>query len=325
VGWNGADLVDDFSAELGDTSSTFKTKVLRWLNDGIRDISTSHQWPFLREKGKVILTSGQDTHSIVLSAPSAPTLAALSGGTLTDATSYKVLITFYEGASGVESIAGEESASLTTASPNQSITVSGIPVSSSTLVTARRVYLSKAGAAFYLYSTISNNTATTTTITADTSSTVTPPDENAIHMVDGDFYLEDERIIEGYSLQRLIFETNGIVSNGTPLVWAPINQEDILVYPRPGSNISATFYYFKLPGKVFNSSTSRPEIPSWLFEQLHDYVIWRGFQYRDRAGQESKKLNYDQGLRMAISKKGRAIKRSGRVRSVTPDSDGYCS
>lgn len=325
MGWNGADLVDDFSAELGDTSSTFKTKVLRWINDGIRDIATSHQWPFLREKGKVILASGQDTHSIVLPQPSAPTLAGLVGGSLTDATSYKVLVTFYEGASQIESVAGVDSAALVTATPDLSITVTGIPISASTLVTARKIYLSKAGAEFFLYSTISDNTTVATTITTETSSTLTPPDQNAIHMIDGDFYLEDERIIEGYSLQRLIFETNGIVSSGTPLIWAPINQEEIRIYPSPSSNTTASFYYFKLPAKVFNVSTSQPQIPSWLFEQLHDYVIWRGYQYRDRAGKESMKLNFDQGLRMAISKKGKSIKRSGRVRSVTPNSDGYCS
>jgi len=323
MGWNGADLVSDFSAELGDTSTSFQTKVLRWINDGIRDIATSHNWHFLREKGKVILASGQDSHLIPLTAPSAPTLAALAGGSLTASSVYKVIITFYEGTAEVESKAGTASASITPTGANLSITVSTIPVSASTLVTARKVYLSKDGGAYKYYSTISNNTATTTTITVDTTSTITPPDYDAIHMIDGDFWLADDRMLEGYTAQRLKFETNGTVSNGTPSIWAPINEEEILVYPRPSSATTADFYYFKLPAQVFNDSDSQPQIPAWLFDDLYNYVVWRGYAYRDRDGKESKQINYKQGLRETISRKGMPVKKSGRIRCVTGDSDGY--
>lgn len=323
MGWNGADLITDFSQELGDTSTAFKTKVLRWINEGIRDIATSHNWPFLREKGKAILTSGQDTHSLVLSAPTAPSLALLAGGSLTADSACTVLITYYEGVSGVESVAGTASSSATPTGANLSLTVSSIPVSSAPLVTARRVYLSQGGGAYKLYSTISDNTSTTTTITANASSDVAPPDESYIHMLDGDPFIEGSRILYGQSLQQLKFETAADTSSGTPERWAAINQSEIVVYPKPSSNTTMSFYYFKLPAKVVDSSASYPQLPGWLYEQLHDYVIWRGYSYRDRDGKESKKANYDEGLRLAISRKGKDIKRAGRVRSVTPDSDGY--
>jgi hypothetical protein len=141
-------------------------------------------------------------------------------------------------------------------------------------------------------------------------------------MVDGDFYLADNRIINGTSLQDFIFKTAGISATGNPSIWAPVNNEEIVVYPKPTADTVATFYYFKLPRQVFGLAASVPEMPSWLKDCLHDYVIWRGYEYRDRAGKESKKLNYDSGLRLAISRKGKAIKKSGRIRSVTPDSDG---
>lgn len=322
MAWNGADLVSDFSSELGDTSSAFQTKVLRWINEGIRDISTSFNWPFLREKGKAILASGQDTHTIVLSEPTAPTLAALAGGSLA-LVPYQVLITYYESESQVESKAGTASSAITPAGGNLSITVSAIPVSASTLVTARRVYLSKNGGAYYLYSTIANNTATTTTITTDTTDTTEPPDQHAIGRIDGDFFISGDRVIQGYTIQRLRFETNGATSSGTPNYWAPFNQEQILVYPTPTSNTTVEFYYFKIPARVFNLSTSQPQMPAWLYDDLYNYVMWRGYAYRDRDGKESKQINYKNGLRETISRKGGAVKRYGRVRSITGDSDGY--
>lgn len=326
MGWNGQDLVDDFSAELGDTSSSFEIKVTRWINEGLRDIATSHEWPFLRTRGQSILAASTDTNSLVPVKPTAPTLAALAGGSLTADSVYKVLVTYYEGVAEVESIAGEASASITPTGSDLSITVTNIPVSAWPLVTARKIYLSKDGAAYYLYSTIANNTATTTTITANTSSTFTPPDQWYINKIDGDLYLENNQVLEGYSLQRLRYETNGQTSpTGTPSVWASINQTSVAVYPKPTANTTATFYYFKLPAQVFNSSESVPQIPSWMYEALHDYVIWRGYQYRDRAGQESKRANYDNALRIQISRKGTDKKKSGRVRSVTPDSDGYAT
>jgi hypothetical protein len=326
MGWNGQDLVDDFSAELSDTSTAFKTKVTRWINEGLRDIATSHEWPFLRARGQAILAASADTNSLVPTQPTAPTLTVAAGGSLTASSVYTVLVTYYEGVAEVESIAGAASASATPTGTDLTINVSAIPVSTFPLVTARKIYLSKAGGPYYLYETIANNTATTTTITADTTSTITPPDQWYISKLDGDLYLENKQVLEGYSLQRLRYETNGVVNTtGTPSVWASINQTSVAVYPRPTSATTVSFYYFKLPSQIFNTNTSVPQIPSFMYEALHDYVIWRGFQYRDRAGQESKRANYDNSFRIQVSRKGTDKKRSGRIRSVTPDSDGYAT
>lgn len=322
MGWNGLDLTNDFSAELGDTSAAFKTKVLRWINEGIKDISTSHQWPFLREKGKFSLVAATDTQDITLGKPGAPTVSPLAGGSLALLSEYKILITFYEGVSGVESIAGTPSAGVTPLTTDLSINVTLIPVSLNPLVTARKVYVSKGGGAYAYYSTISDNTTLTTTVTADTTSLITPPDENMVGMIDGDFFIEDDRIIEGTSLQNMLIRSNGNNASGTPSLWAPINQEEIRVYPKPSAIAIVSFFYFKLPAKVFGLNTSVPQIPSWLYDDLRNYVIYRGFAFRDRSGQESKKLNYDQGLRLTISRKGRPAKKSMRIRCVTPDSDG---
>lgn len=324
MAWNGAGLVSDFSSELGDTSDTFKARVLGWINDGLVDIATSHKWPFMRERGQSVLTASQDTHNIVPSAPTAPSGAISTGGALTADSVYKVLITFYESVAGVESIRGAESASITPTGTDLTIDLTSIPVSAFPLVTARRIYLSKDGGSFFYSGEIANNTATTASITADTTSTALPPDDSYVYVIDGDLYLENNRFLRNQSLQGLRFETNAqLNTSGTPSVWASVNQEQVVVYPRPSSNTTVTFYYFKMPDYVFDSIDSVIPMPKFMYECIHDYVIWRGFQYRDRNGQESKRANYDNNLRTQISKKGSDKKGSGRVRSVTADSDGY--
>jgi hypothetical protein len=322
MAWNGSALVTDFSAELGDTSSAFQAKVLRWINDGIREIATSHQWPFLRKKGVAIVAADSDTAYLPIAPPSAPSLALLAGGSLTSGSVYTALVTYYDSVNGVETKAGVVSSSATPTGADLSLTVT-IPISTSAQVNARKVYLKKDSGDYILAVTVLNNTSTSTTITADSSSTETPPDETYIHMLDGDPYIEGDRTLEGYTIQRMRFETNGVITTGTPQVWASIDQDNILVYPKPTSATTLQFYYFKLPAQVFNSATSQPQIPSWLYEDLYNYVMWRGYAYRDRDGKESKKINYEQGLRVSISRKGGSIKRSGRVRCMTGDSDGY--
>lgn len=322
MGWNGLDLVSDFSAELGDTTPNFKTKVLRWVNEGLREIATYHQWPCLREKGQVVLAANVDTQSIVLPTPSAPSAALVAGGSLTADTLYRTLVTFYEGASGVESVAGD-AVSITPTGANLSFDLSAIPVSTNPLVTARKVYVSKGAAAFSYHGTISDNTTTIYSVSADPSSPIYPPEEHAIFQIDGDMFIEGTRIIHGTSLQNLLYRTNGVVSSGTPQEFAPINQHEVKFHPEPSATTTVSFYYFKLPARVFGLATSVPQMPSWVYETLRAYVIWRGYDFRDRAGKESKLLNYNENLKLLISRKGKPIKKSGAVRVVTPDSDGY--
>lgn len=337
MGWNGLDLVNDFASELGDQTPNFKTKVLRWINEGLREISTYHLWPCLREKGQVVFEANSDTQALPLSKPGAPTLALTAGGSLTADTQYRALITFFESFSEVESVAGEYAA-ITPTGPDLSFTLSDIPVSTCPLVTERRVYVSKGAGSFVYHGTISNNleelpgtpdpevdppTPVTYLVSADAASPITPPEEDAIFQIDGDMFIENNRIIPGTSLQNILYLSSGVNASGTPEQFAPINQEEVKVYPVPSTDTTVSFYYFKLPARVFGLTTSIPQMPSWVFETLRAYVIWRGYDYRDRSGKESKLSNYNENLKLLISRKGKPIKKSGRVRMVTPDSDGF--
>lgn len=325
MGWNGADLITDFSAELGDTTTAFKAKVLGWINDGIREIATSHEWPFLREKAQVVLTASQDRQDITMGRPSAPSVATASGGSLADGSTYSFRVTYYESVADVESIEGAASANASPTGANLTVNLSSVPVSPNPLVTARKVYVSKDSGAYYYHGTIADNTTTTYSVSSDTSSTITPPKEQPIFKFDGDLYISGTRVLKKYAIQRLIDDVNGVWSTGTPLVWALVNDNDIIVYPKPSSAETVSFYYFKLPRQVFDLSTSVPQIPAWMYHDLYNYVMWRGYAYRDRAGKESKQINFFDGLRLTISRKGKLVKGAGRVRSTTPDSDGRYS
>ena len=86
------------------------------------------------------------------------------------------MVTFVEGVADIESEAGSASSNVTATSANKTITVTNIPTSSDPLVTARNVYLVKDSGEPLFYSTISDNTTTTASITADSTSTIEAPD-----------------------------------------------------------------------------------------------------------------------------------------------------
>ena len=360
MGWNGLDLINEFSAELGDTTSQFKSKVLKWVNDGIKEIATSHHWPFLREKGVVVLRSDLDTHQITLEKPASPTVEAQAGGSLVIGAVYKVLITFLQKSSGVESVQGDSSLEFMILDGDQTLQLSNIPFSTCPLVTERRVYISKNSGAFQYYGTIPNNLEEIPeipevpevpavidpdtgdeispvipaipavpaqpivfNILTDSSSMINPPDEDLIWKVDGELFIENKRPLRKTSIQDVIFKTNATKTSGTPQLWSDINNTEVMIYPAPNADTQVSFFYFKIPAKVYGSVGSVPEIPSWLYEDLRNYVIWRGYEFRDRAGTVSKENKFINNLRITISRKGKSQKGSGVVRSVTPDSDGY--
>lgn len=321
--WNGLSLVNEFAKELGDTSTAFKLQVLGYINDGLRDISSAFRWAQLREKGKKVLVANQDTHSLTLGKPSAPSVAIAAGGSLTADNEYKFLVTFYESQAEVESIAGEPSAGVTPTGTDLTVALTAIPVSTGPLVTARKIYVSKAGGSYAYHSTINDNTTTTANISTNTSSVITPPAENHISQLEGELFIEGSRVLEGLSLQDFTFKHATFDSTGTPQAWAPVNEEEVMIYPKPSANTTVSFFYYKKPAQVFGISTSIPQMPSWIYDDLRRYVMWRGYDFRDRAGKESKEITYRENLKLTFSRKGAPVKRSGKVRRVTPDSDGW--
>lgn len=325
VSWTGSSLVTELSTLLGDASTGFQSKVLGWLNDTQRDICARHDWDFLKVKGKKVLTASVEAQTLIISAPIASTATIASGGSLVDTSTYAVKVSFYEGTTHNESVASAVSATVTATAVNKSIKITSIPVSAEPLVTARRIYVSKDGGAFYYYSTISNNAGVIASVTADTTSTIEVQDTNNIRKLYGEIFFETStnRTLKYMDQDQMRLVFPGAFSSGTPQYWAALSQEEVLLYPKPSTADTLSFYYYRRPTDLYQVVTSIPTIPEWLKPVLKAGVISLGYEYRDRDGQERKLQKYEELLSNFISRTASTTHLSKRVRDVVGNSDGW--
>lgn len=320
--WNGLDLQTELSGHLGDTSTSFKTRVLGWMNDIIVDISSRHSWSFQLKKGKKTLTALAEEQSLLTPSPSAPSVVIAAGGSLTENSVYRVGVTFVD-SNDAETKLGSASSSVTATAINKTITVTSIPTSSEVLVTKRKIYLQKDGGNWYFHSEIADNTTTSTSITSETTSLIEAPDYSPIRIISGNPFIETSAQLEYRSIDQLRLLFQGSFSSGTPSYWSDLGHERVLLYPTPSSAMVLSYYYFKMPARIYASVDSQPDLPSYLKSAFRAGVIARGYEYRDRAGQESRLLNYEQALVRAIQDSGAPAKIAYRVRDVVGTSQGW--
>jgi hypothetical protein len=323
--WNGESLVNELSALLGDTSTAFKARVLGWANDVIFDISSRHDWGHHLVKGKKILIAEQEIQDLEVEAPEACDIELETGGSLAEGSVYSVLFTYVQD-NGVETIAGEESDSVTTNSSQLSISLTNIPTSSESLVTKRSVYLKKDDEDYYFHSQIDDNFSTSLTIDTDTDSTIEPPDYSAIRRLKGSPFFEEtanSSYLEYRDTDQIRRLTHGDSEFGDPEYFSPIEYNSIALYPIPSTDLEISFNYYRNPFKLYNSPTSQPDIPIYLKPTLKAGVIALGFEYRDRSGQEAKRAIYEQSLNDAINKGGKVASIEYVVRDIYGNCNGF--
>lgn len=327
MAWDGLTLQTEYSTTLGDTSTAFKAKTLVWMNDIQDDICSRFEWPFLRKTGKKLLTTTSEYQNLNIAAPStAPSLSAVNGGSLTSGFSYSVRVTFYCSSNDYETEGGTESSSVSVSGTTLQINLTAIPVSTETLVTARRVYLKKDSGNYQLYSTISDNTTTTLSITADTSVTTQPPEVQSIKRLLNDPWLETSSRTLEYMPEpqmRLLFP--GAFRSGSPEVYDPIDYNRIVIYPIPSSAQDIRYNYVRVPQRIFAEATSVPALPIWMKNIHQAGVLWKGYEYRERQKSDTYFTLYEKLLMNAISERAKTRKGPGRVRDVTgtPDRRTY--
>lgn len=323
--WNGESLVDELSSLLGDTSAAFKTRVLGWLNDVIFDISSRHDWNHQLVKGKKILETDEEIHDLEIEAPEACEIELDddTSGSLTSGSSYSVLFTF-EQANGVESVAGEGSASVTATDSYRAIYLSDIPTSPESLVVTRKVYLKKDDAPYYYSQTISDNFTTNLTILEDTDSTIEAPDYEGIRRLNGSPFFEEgqSNYLEYLDLDDLRRRAQGQWEAGDPAYFSPVETNSIAVYPVPSSEKEVSFYYYRMPKKIYYDEDSQPDLPVYLKQALKAGVVSMGYEYRDREGQEIKKANYENAVFDAINRGGRVANIEYAVKDFYGTFDG---
>jgi hypothetical protein len=322
--WNGKDLLDEFTALLGDTSSIFRKRCLGWLNDVQADIATRHDWGYHLTKGKKRLIERQEMQSLEINPPAAPTLILTGGGELAPNATYRVLITL-EKEGGAESQAGTPSEPVITDSTNLSLEVFDIGISDEDTVSARRIYLQKNNGEFFLAGRLEGNFNQSFKITKDTASTIEPPDYEAIRKLKGAPFFESppSRTLVHRDIDQLRLMFEGAFTVGNPEYFSPLAPNVIVTYPLPADGLEVSFNYYRFPRRIYDSVDSQPDLPINLKQALKAGVVAMGYEYRDRAGQETKKANYENALVDAINRGGRVADIQYFVRDVYGGLSGF--
>lgn len=292
--WNGETLRDNYCRENGFTDDTSKARTLRYLNEIQKDIASGFDWPNLKFKLKKEIASGGQEVDVSPQVPSAPTLALLAGGTLTAASACLVKVTFVlfdEASEDYQSIESYPSAASNSVTPtdgvDQSLTITGIDTydgSTSVKPTTihRRIYLKQGTGDYVLAKTIEDNTTTTTTITANPSSTVEPPEFSMVdHLADEDPIIEASgRFLTQEKLDEILKWDPNLTATGTPEYYARISPTKIFLYPRPSAALTLSYWVYRRPSRIFADATRVIQLDPSLEILLNTGVNWKWDQYK---------------------------------------------
>jgi hypothetical protein len=328
--WTGSAQLTRFSQKFGLTDTTSLARILEWMNEIQEDIYAEYSWPSAKFAMKKYFASGSQEIDISPQIPSAPVIASGSTGTLTDTGVYRVKTTFVlygvdenNDSNSLESEPSEASNAITISGTTKLLDVTGISTYTDTNAyfptnIHRRIYVSLNGAAYYLYSEITNNTATTTQITANTSSTIEPPEYTMVDQLSDETILDRQSgvAIRQNSLVMIMKFDPNLTSTGNPSDYARITKQKIFLYPRTSAAKVLSYYVYRKPSRIFNDSTRVIQLDPALKKVFDAGVTWKMYEYRDQDGQESKLNNYEELKKNAWERNGRILGSFGVVTEV---------
>jgi hypothetical protein len=343
--WNGKALIDELATRLWDASDANKGRIATWINEIQDDIVSDIPLDYYKFKMKKLMPVSQDIIEISPDIHAAPTVSIASGGTLIENYVYKVLITNViwdaDLKTYIESEAGAESAEVTATAVNKTINISAIQVMGGTSTAAptnvhRRVYImvktDAAGAEFsepFFSGDITDNTTTTFSITLPTTSTISPPSDSEVDQTTGDNFVnvQSGRFLERQDMDDLR-RYNPKGSDGSPSYYDYVGTHRIKLYPRLSASSTEdqktfTYFVFRRPHEIFYDITRPVDMPIVFKKALIEGVLWKGYEFRDRDGHQSKMNNYHMFKKEALNKTRRLKNRPSVVRDVCGDTFGY--
>lgn len=327
--WTGSALVTRYCQELGLRDTASRLRVLAYLNVIQRYICSGKSWPFLKIRLKKQFVSGEQELDFAPQIPSAATIALLAGGALEDASVYKVKVTFIifdstnKEENSIESEPSAESNAITVSGADLSLTLTNLATytdanSYEPTSIYRRIYLSKDGGDFILYGTVANNTATTTTITADSSSTIEPPMYSMADRlsVEDPFDRATSTALTQKSQNQILQSDPALTSSGTPTTYARIGDTKVLVHPKLSTTKTYSYSVIRKPSRIFDDANRVIQLNPSLEVVLDAGMTWKNFEYKDSDGQESKRNNFFTLLEKEYGRLGRISGRFGTIREV---------
>ena len=342
--WNGKALIDEITTRLWDTSAANQSRVREWINDIQNDLVSDLALDLFKFKLKSRFPTEVEQFSINPQKGTAPTAAIAAGGSLTEDSVYKVLTTFIiwdeQQRNYIESEASSVSGTVTATAANKTIDLTAIDTydGDTTVKPAtiwRRVYLqvsTDSGSTFgepLFIQDIEDNTTTTLSITAESTSVITPPSDSEIdHMAsDNPRNISTGRWLQKQSMDHVQrWDPNG--STGTPDSFDHIGPTDIFIYPAlesTATDAQRTYVYWvhRRPHEIFYDVDREMDLPISAKKALVEGVIWKGYEFRDRDRTEQKLNNYQIFKKEWQNKMTREKTRPGVVRDINGDTYGY--
>lgn len=343
--WNGKALIDYLGERLWDTSSSFRSKIIFWINEIQDDIATELPQDFFSIKLKKLLPTQQEIIDLSPEIPAAPTVTIAAGGSLIDGTSYKVYQTFLvfdeDGKRYIESEPSEASSAVTATATDKKINLSSLDTFGGDTAVApstihRRLYLAKkaSGESSYgepfLVKDITDNTSTTAEITEESTSTITPPSDSEVDQITSDhmYFATGSRFLSKENSNKLRrYDPNGSEST-TPSYFDYAGPQRIRIYPQLSSDATEaqktlSYSVYRRPHEIFYDTDRPMGLPIAFKKALIEGVVWKAYDFRDRDGVQSKAANYEQFKKQAIRKYTRQRGRPSVVRDVEGDTFGF--